>query len=95
MSKHYIFYREDILKLLNNNKIFLARKIQDLVKQGIDISEIKQKERLLWDEEFFDEEVERGSIKLEHILDEVDDILKKTHGMTTLERANQIKKEQN
>lgn len=93
MAKHYVFYREDIINLLMNHKHYIAQKGREVLARGESLKSVTNETLMQWTAEFFDQLVEKGEIKLEHILDEVDEILKHTHGMTTLERAKQKKEE--
>jgi hypothetical protein len=89
MAKHYMFYRADIINLLLNYKSYLSKKINDAINAGEPMSSMTIGRTALWTEEFFDEQIKMGEVKLEHLLDEVDSIMEKTHGMTVLERAKQ------
>lgn len=91
MSKHYMLYREDLINLLLNHKTYISQKAREAIAQGRDITQIPLSETKYWTERFFDEQVEKGSIKVEHILDQVDEIVKHTHGKTAREIAQQIK----
>lgn len=88
MAKSYTFFREDIIGLLLNHKMYIGKIAREMVAQGRDIRYITQEETKLWTEKFFDETIARGEMKLETILDEIDTVLKVTHGKTMEELAD-------
>lgn len=91
MSKQYIFYKKDVINLLLNHKSYISKKAKEAMALGRDITKITIEETTQWTEQFFQEEIERGAVQLEDILDDVDEILKRTMGKTTLEVVEEKK----
>jgi hypothetical protein len=89
MPKHYVFYKEDILNLLWNHKVYVSNKVKQMIKEGKDPRQVTIKETRKLDEDFLNEEIEKGAVNLETILDEVDKVLETTHGKTVKEMAKE------
>jgi hypothetical protein len=89
MARQYIFYREDILGLLNNHKKWCHKKVKDWVTNGGKLTELTYSVTAKWTEEYFDEEMTRSEIKIEHIMDDVEDILQKVTGKSIKEWAKE------
>ena len=48
MPKHYVFYKEDILNLLWNHKVYVSNKVKQMIKEGKDprqVTKRNQKDR--------------------------------------------------
>lgn len=93
MATHYVFYKEDIINMLLNYHGYTVGKLKDEVEKNgpLSLKSISNSDFAKWAEEYFEKELARGEIKLATLLDEVDSIMKHTHGMTALERAKQKK----
>jgi len=95
MTKKYIFYKQDIINLLLNYKSHLSNKFKELVAEGKDPRYSTYKEIIKWTEEFFEETMKDGEVTVDSLLDKVDEVLAKTHGMTSRQMAEKIKEEEN
>lgn len=58
----------------------MALKCRELISQGKDPREATYAQTRQWTEQFFDEEVARGEVKLGDVLDDVEDIISKLGG---------------
>lgn len=91
MSKMYSFDKENLINLLKNYRRYFTKQIKEKAlqnsKEGKDMYDITNTEIDEKIEEFIDESMRRGEIKLETIFDEIDEVLEKTHGKSLQEVA--------
>lgn len=78
--KTFTFYRKDLVGLLHNYKRAVSLHVRDLIAQGKDLRLVTLKESEQFTEDFIDEMLRDGELKIEHILDDIDEVLEKTMG---------------
>ncbi len=90
MAKSYILSREDLKNIIVGSKSFIGHKCREMIRQGKDPSKLTYRQTDAMIDEFIDSIKE---IKMEDVLDQVDEVLEKTTGINTRELLNRKKNE--
>jgi seryl-tRNA(Sec) selenium transferase len=82
MAKDYILSREDLKKVILGAKTFIAQRCREMLARGEDPTKLTYRQTDAAIEEYIDSLKE---IKMEEVLDRVDEVLEKTTGINTRE----------
>lgn len=80
---NYIVDKEKLKEILLMHKTFISKKCHELKNKGIDVTKLTYRETNKFTEEFIDTMITH--LPVDSLLDQVDEIMKKTVGYTSKE----------
>ncbi len=89
MAKSYILSREDLRNVIIGAKTFIAHKCREMIEKGQDPTKLTYRQTDAIIDEFIDSLKE---LKMEDVLDQVDEVLEKTTGINTRELLKRASK---
>ena len=91
MSKSYILSRENLRDVIIGAKTFIAKRCVDMLQRGEDPTKLTYRQTDAIIDEYIDSLKE---IKMEDVLDKVDEVLEKTTGINTKELLKKAQEKQ-
>lgn len=80
---NYIIDKQKLKEILLMHKTFISQKCQKLMSKGVDVRKLTYKETDKFTDEFIDTMISK--LPIDSILDQVDEVMKKTVGYTSKE----------
>lgn len=88
MAKSYVLSREDLRNVILGAKTFIANRCREMIAKGQDPTKLTYRQTDAIIDEFIDSLKE---LRMEDVLDKVDEVLQQTHGINSKDLLEKIK----